>query len=155
MTFTRKYESSAGAVVVHPDRKRILMVRSTVGRKGWGFPKGHIMRNERPATTARREVKEETGLSTRGLAAIAQLKSVRQLIRYPQSREIVVRETQFFLLTSASQAIQSTPTDGQHDQAAWITFAKLSGLRLRYSYVKELANEARRLLKQTAAPPSV
>src|SRR5438067_13665503 len=56
-------ETSAGGVDVGrgPDRQvRFLLIRDSY--KNWGFPKGHLERNEPPAEAARREVAEETGL---------------------------------------------------------------------------------------------
>ena len=56
-------ETSAGGVVFRrgPDgQARFLLIRDSY--KNWGFPKGHLERNEPPAEAARREVAEETGL---------------------------------------------------------------------------------------------
>src|SRR5437879_13438723 len=56
-------ETSAGGVVFRrgPDGQvRFLLIRDSY--KNWGFPKGHLERDEPPAEGARREVAEETGL---------------------------------------------------------------------------------------------
>jgi 8-oxo-dGTP pyrophosphatase MutT (NUDIX family) len=56
-------ETSAGGVVFRraPDGPvRFLLIRDSY--KNWGFPKGHLERDEPPAEAARREVTEETGL---------------------------------------------------------------------------------------------
>src|SRR2546427_12471023 len=56
-------ETSAGGVVFRrgPDGQvRFLLIRDSY--KNWGFPKGHLERDEPPAEAARREVAEETGL---------------------------------------------------------------------------------------------
>src|SRR5258708_6695880 len=56
-------ETSAGGVVFRrgPDGQvRFLLIRDSY--KNWGFPKGHLVRDEPPAEAARREVAEETGL---------------------------------------------------------------------------------------------
>jgi 8-oxo-dGTP pyrophosphatase MutT (NUDIX family) len=56
-------ETSAGGVVFRrgPEGQvRFLLIRDSY--KNWGFPKGHLEREEPPAEAARREVAEETGL---------------------------------------------------------------------------------------------
>ncbi len=151
MAYSRKYEFSAGAVVVDPSGRRILMVRSRVGRKGWGFPKGHILPTEGPLDAAKREVEEETGLPQRHLSPLGSLRTVRQVIRYPRAEEIVERETHFFLFVSSSQVIQDTPTDEHHDRASWVLWTTLRRISPRYRYVPHLAKEARRLFVRPAS----
>jgi len=56
-------ETSAGGVVFRrgPDGQvRFLLIRDSY--TNWGFPKGHLERDEPPAEAARREVAEEAGL---------------------------------------------------------------------------------------------
>lgn len=58
------FERSAGAVIFYKSGKKIdyLLVRSSRGEKYWGFAKGGIERGEKEKETARREIKEETGI---------------------------------------------------------------------------------------------
>jgi len=56
-------EVSAGGIVfrrVAGESARYLLIRDSY--KNWGFPKGHLERNESPAEAAMRETAEETGL---------------------------------------------------------------------------------------------
>jgi 8-oxo-dGTP pyrophosphatase MutT (NUDIX family) len=55
-------ETSAGGVVFRREAgvARFLLIRDSY--RNWGFPKGHLEREEPPAEAARREVTEETGL---------------------------------------------------------------------------------------------
>ena len=56
-------ETSAGGIVFRRGSEgtvRFLLIRDSY--KNWGFPKGHLEKNEPPAEAARREVTEETGL---------------------------------------------------------------------------------------------
>ena len=147
MPYKRKYEVSAGAVVIHPSGKKILLVHSIMGAGGWGFPKGHIMAEEQPLDCAIREVAEETGLQGDKLSPVGALKTVRQIIRYKKSQELVTKETFFYLLMSSSDKISEHPNDGHHDRASWISWNRLSDLRHRYKYVPVLAKEAHNLAK--------
>ena len=145
MTLMKKHEFSSGAIVFHPSTDYILMVRSKVGRRGWGFPKGHIHQNEDPVETAKREVEEETGLSRDCLSLISPLKEVYQTIRYPKSEELVYKKTRFFVFHSSSDEITMVPEDMHHDRAAWVSWNNLTNLRHRYSYVLPLAFEAKNM----------
>lgn len=61
-------EKSAGAVIFRQKNKKnyflLLRYPSSVRRPNpyWDFPKGHIEKKEKPEDTARREIKEETGI---------------------------------------------------------------------------------------------
>ena len=58
----KSFEKSCGAVLYCDggDKTEYLLVRSKSGP--WGFPKGHVEGSETERQTARREIKEETGL---------------------------------------------------------------------------------------------
>lgn len=57
------YEKSCGAIVYrkHHGNTEILLVRHLKSGH-WSFPKGHMEAGETEEDTARREIKEETGL---------------------------------------------------------------------------------------------
>ncbi len=57
------YERSCGAVVYRKinDEVRYLLIKNKRSAH-WGFPKGHMEKNETPEETAKREVLEETGI---------------------------------------------------------------------------------------------
>ena len=60
------YERSCGAVVFSraPEGLRFLLIKNRRSAN-WGFPKGHVENYETAEQTARREVREETGLRIR------------------------------------------------------------------------------------------
>ena len=58
---------SAGGLVVHGSK--ILLISTQSGRR-WQLPKGHIEAGETPEQTAVREVREETGVTSRVLAPL-------------------------------------------------------------------------------------
>jgi 8-oxo-dGTP pyrophosphatase MutT (NUDIX family) len=58
-----KREVSAGGVVVRRDGDSTLFLLIRDPYRNWGFPKGHLEKDEDPAKAALREVAEETGLA--------------------------------------------------------------------------------------------
>ncbi len=54
-------ERSAGIIPFNTKTKRFLLLHYPAGH--WGFPKGHIEEGETDIDAAKREMKEETGLS--------------------------------------------------------------------------------------------
>ncbi|HET7621449.1 MAG TPA: NUDIX hydrolase [Gemmatimonadaceae bacterium] len=57
-----RQEVSAGGVVFRMEDGRPLFLLIRDSYDNWGFPKGHVERDEAPERTAVREVEEETGL---------------------------------------------------------------------------------------------
>ncbi len=58
-----RYEVSSGGIVYKKTRRGIYfaMIKDSYGH--WAFPKGHVRRTETNEQAARREIKEEVGLS--------------------------------------------------------------------------------------------
>lgn len=56
-----KHEKSCGCIII--ENGKVLLIRQTNGI--WGFPKGHVERNETELQTAVREVKEETNIDVK------------------------------------------------------------------------------------------
>lgn len=57
-----RQEISAGGVVFRMEQGRPLFLLIRDSYDNWGFPKGHVERDEVPEDAALREVEEETGL---------------------------------------------------------------------------------------------
>lgn len=61
------YANRAGVVLFSPNKKYVLLVKTTGGDNHyyskWGFPKGTVEEDEKMNECASRELKEETGLS--------------------------------------------------------------------------------------------
>ena len=51
-------EKACGCIIINDNK--VLLIKQTQGH--WGFPKGHVEKNETEIETAIREVKEETNL---------------------------------------------------------------------------------------------
>ena len=148
---TRRKELSSGGVVVHPSGNQVLLVSSKVGRRGWGFPKGHIRERESPAEAAKREIEEEAGLERKHLSLLCRLSTVRQVINYTRFQESVERETIFFLFSSNSKIISTQREDDAHDDVRWVPWDETGRLRLRYKYVKDLLSEGRLAWREIVA----
>ena len=56
-----KHEKSCGCIII--EDKKVLLIKQTNGI--WGFPKGHVEKNETELQTAEREVKEETNIDVK------------------------------------------------------------------------------------------
>ncbi|WP_322173516.1 bis(5'-nucleosyl)-tetraphosphatase [Acutalibacter caecimuris] len=61
-----KMEKSCGAIVCREKEglPQVLVIRHRNGGH-WGFPKGHVEGNETEEETAKREIREETGMKAR------------------------------------------------------------------------------------------
>jgi len=70
-------ETSAGAVIFRKENNKTYYLLLHYGAGHWGFPKGHIEGGEKEEDTARREVKEETGLEN-----IRVLKGFKEYTKY-------------------------------------------------------------------------
>lgn len=58
----KKFTASAGAVVVDPEGRVLLLEHVFRPSSGWGIPGGFIDTGEQPETAVAREVFEETGV---------------------------------------------------------------------------------------------
>ena len=66
-------------VMVYDDAGRLLLVRNTYGdTQSWVLPGGGVGKRETPEAAAEREVMEEVGCATRGLAQIATFESNKE-----------------------------------------------------------------------------
>jgi 8-oxo-dGTP pyrophosphatase MutT (NUDIX family) len=94
-----KKEISAGGVVFRrdPDQPmRFLLIRDSYGH--WGFPKGHIEKNETAANAAVRETTEEAGLDD--LRVHGPISTIDWYFRL--RGKLIHKYCHFFLLESAS-----------------------------------------------------
>ncbi|MDD3612347.1 MAG: NUDIX domain-containing protein [Clostridia bacterium] len=96
-----KYEISCGAVVYTRKNDNILyvIVKSTEGY--FGFPKGHMEKNETEEQTAIREIFEETGLKVN---IIPGFKTINE---YPiPHKEVAIKRVIYFLAEYDNQNIR-------------------------------------------------
>ena len=90
-----EHHRSAGGLVV--EGERILLISTQTGRR-WQLPKGHIEEGETSAQTAVREVREETGVTGRVVAALPGI----EYWFVERSQRRVHKQVEYFLLAYVS-----------------------------------------------------
>jgi 8-oxo-dGTP pyrophosphatase MutT (NUDIX family) len=129
-------EFSAGGLVVRRMRGRpfIAAVRVKEGTV-LALPKGHIEQGESGAETAVREVREETGVDSR---LIEKLDDIRYW--YTRDGARVLKVVSFFLLAYRSGSVRDYQRE-EVDSAEWIPLEEAPD-RLAYRGEKEMARAA-------------
>ncbi len=116
-------ETSAGGVVVRLDGERTLVLLIRDAHQAWGFPKGHVERDEGPEDAALREVREETGLAN--LEVIGPLDTLQWTFR---SRGAHVRKScHFFAMATPDVRTRPQRREGIVS-CRWVTIDE--GVRL-------------------------
>ncbi len=133
------HEKSCGAIVF---RKRsgnheFLLVKNKRGGN-WGFPKGHIEIGENEFDTAKREVKEETGLD------ILPLEGFRVISEYhPRGR--IYKQVVFFLAEMPDSG-EVVPQQSEIDRYIWADYG-LAMRTFRFNNDRSVLTQAKNWLK--------
>jgi bis(5'-nucleosidyl)-tetraphosphatase len=93
----------------------VLIIRHEAGH--WGFPKGHPEGTETPLQTARRELREETGISECTLVPTTRFSERYHFIRSGVPTPKLVR---YFLGWTTMQKV--VPQQGELIDAAWLPY---------------------------------
>lgn len=140
-------EESAGGVVVRRSVEGPLYLLIRDPYHNWGLPKGHIESGETAEQAARREVAEETGLTSLEL-----LGDVATIDWYFQDRrERVHKFCRFFLFASASAETRPEQREGI-SECIWLLYDDALE-RITYDNAREVLREAGRKLN-LAWPPA-
>ncbi len=138
-----KREFSGGGVVVRRLRGtwHVACIRPA-GKDVWALPKGLIAGGESASATAVREVAEETGVETRTVEKLGDVRYV-----YTWKGERIFKVVTFFLLRYTRGRIGNLPRDHAHevDEARWIPLDDAVEL-LAYAGEREMAVRARKAL---------
>lgn len=131
-------ERSAGAIIFRKTESgiRYLLLHYHYKTYYWDFPKGNIEEGEREEDTARREVKEETGLEN-----IKFIEGFKEKISYFYRREekIVFKEVLYFLVKSEEERVKLSE---EHIGYEWVDYETAkSRLREKSKGVLEKANK--------------
>lgn len=142
-------EFSAGALVLRHMQKQWWVAVIEPGREGEpddrkhviALPKGNVDPGEKPAETALREVREETGLHASLVAKLADIKYVYQ--RKWAGNEKVFKIVSFFLTRYKSGQIDDVTAAMRHEvrRAYWLPLAEASS-RLSYNGERQMAEKA-------------
>lgn len=129
-------ERSAGGVVVR-DGQAIVIVptrRDAHGRKVLALPKGHVDPGETPDVTARREVREETGVEAE---LIRRLGDVRYF--YQRDGKRIFKRVTFYLFEYRSGSLDDH--DDEVEDARWLPLEEVVE-QLTYDGEREMAARA-------------
>lgn len=119
-----KYEKSCGAIVLKEDKVLIIKQKSGI----YGFPKGHMEKDETEVLTAIREIKEETNIDI----------EIKEDLRFSISyliNENIKKEVVYFIGHPKNNDIKI-----QEDElisAEWISIEEVENI-LTYDNLKEL-----------------
>lgn len=124
----KTYFEKAGAIIVRVNEGKpevLLEYRGRNGFEDWSFPKGGMDEDETPEETAKREVKEETGLEI-------EIIKVLPTIFYSNEHDGEVRQYMFLAKPKSDCIIPETSLD----KVEWTQFDKAVS-KLTYRNLKE------------------
>ena len=120
------------------DHTLFLLIRDSY--HNWGFPKGHLERNEAADHAALREVQEETGLG--GLRLHGTLDTIDWHFRFRGTR--VHKVCHFFMIETAQQDTVPQQAEGI-TECAWVPYDEAERL-IAYDNARALLLQAKALL---------
>ena len=133
-----RYEVSAGVILFRTRANREYLLLDYGSH--WDFPKGHIEEGEDPVATARRELREETGIRDARFVS-GYLERMRYFYRKAgeQMRKVVI----YFLAETAGEEVILSH---EHCGYAWASYEEALQ-RLTFKTAKDLLSKAHRFLE--------
>ena len=127
------YENSCGAIVFNENTEKILLVKMHNGN--WGFPKGHIEKDETKEETAIREVLEETNVR------IKIIPNFEREIKYIPNEKTIKKLTIFMGITQDEEVTIDT---FEIEDFKWCTYEEALKL-VTYKLQKDVLENARKV----------
>ena len=127
-----EYENSCGAIVFNENTEKILLVKMHNGN--WGFPKGHIEKDETKEETAIREVLEETNVR------IKIIPDFEREIKYIPNEKTIKKVTIFMGITQDEEVTIDT---FEIEDFKWCTYEEALKLGT-YKLQKDVLENARK-----------
>lgn len=114
------YERSAGAIIYHRRQNKVKYLLLEYRQKHWDFPRGHVETGESDEQAARREIREETGLTdlifTPGFK-----EKISWFYRIKDDQKPRYEEAVYFLAKCREKAVKLS---AEHTAFKWLTFAE-------------------------------
>ena len=127
------YENSCGAIVFNENTEKILLVKMHNGN--WGFPKGHIEKDETKEETAIREVLEETNVR------IKIIPDFEREVKYIPNEKTIKKVTIFMGITQDEEVTIDT---SEIEDFKWCTYEEALKL-VTYKLQKDVLENARKV----------
>ena len=127
------YENSCGAIVFNENTEKILLVKMHNGN--WGFPKGHIEKDETKEETAIREVLEETNVR------IKIIPDFEREVKYIPNEKTIKKVTIFMGITQDKEVTIDT---SEIEDFKWCTYEEALKL-VTYKLQKDVLENARKV----------
>jgi len=116
-----KTHNAAGVVpiIIEDDELKFLLIKSSLG---WEFPKGHVEEGETHLETAKREMKEETGLFPKKIFSSFRYTSKYFLKKnYATGEKLEVPEPKTVVYFLGEVASKEVKLSFEHNSYGWFT----------------------------------
>lgn len=142
-----KHESSAGGVVYRMADGKPLFLLICDSYGNWGFPKGHLEKNEHADAAALREVLEETGLESATVAGpIAKIDWWFRL-----HGDLIHKNCEYFLMETGGATTKPQESEGI-SACRWATIDEANKL-ISYKNAREVLRRANEMVLAASLPP--
>ena len=137
--FGMLHEKSCGAIVYRRFHGNIeILLIKHINSGHWSFPKGHVEGDETELETARREIKEETGLD------VILDQTFRETVSYSPRRDTQKVVVYFLAL---ARNYDYVPQEEEIAEIRWVDIIRATHM-LTYENDKTIVNKARAAIKQ-------
>lgn len=133
--------ASSGGVIFRRNGGRVeVALIGLRSRTTWALPKGAVEEDELPEATARREVREETGLEGRPLGKLGEI----EYWFYDRQERVRVHKTVHFYLLEYT-AGRPEDHDNEVEEVRWVPIAEAPSL-MTYANERDMVHRAHQLI---------